>query len=167
MPGGYPNKIARTSLGPTYVNANKIANPQQEIDANILNLMCWQVSGMNGCTPRAIIIGQADNTQAQFLKQWLSWDPDGLLGPSTITRTGTGAYIWALPGTGTYPDMNGNAVVFQADFVFAFALGSTGRNLQCDLDTDGNSGTMYCFLTGSSIDIGSAGLFKKFMLVII
>jgi hypothetical protein len=164
---GYPNKISRTALGPTYENSNKVSNPKQELDAATLNLMAWQVAGMNGCVPRAVIIGQADNAQAVVLKQWLSWDPDGALALTVVTRTGTGAYIWALPGSGTYPDMHGNSVVFQADFVFAFALGSTGRNIQCDLDTDGNSGTMYCFLNGVAADIGGGGLFKRFMLVIL
>jgi hypothetical protein len=166
MPG-YPNKITRSALGPTYQNATKIGNPKEEIDATIFNLMCWQVSGMNGTTPRAVIIGQADNATIQFVKQFLSWDPNGALGPTTFARTGTGAYTWALPGTGTYSDMNGNAVAFAADFVMAFALGSTGRYLIADLDTDGNSGTFNCWANNVAIDVGSGGLFKKFCLVLI
>lgn len=163
---GYPNKISRSSLGPSYQNAAKVGNPKQEADAAIFNLMCWQLAGVNVVAPRAVLIGQADNATISLVKQYLAWDPNGALGPSTFSRTSQGVYTWALPGSGTYSDMNGNAVVFQAEYVQASIMGGTNRLLIADLDTDGNSGSINCFQDASVIDIGSGGLFKRFMLAI-
>lgn len=167
MPG-YPNKITRNSLGPTFINANKIGSPQEEADANIFNLMCWQLAGLNLCAPRALIIGQADNASILLISQYLSWDPNGLLGPTALSRSGTGAYVWTLPGTGIYPDMNGNSVPVNIEFVDARVNGGTNRYVIGEVDTDGNSGSMYCFLadTGAATDIGGAGVFKRFALIL-
>lgn len=163
MPG-YPNKITRAALGPTYVNSTKIGNPAEEIDAAVFNLMAWQMAGLNLVAPRAVIIGQAENGQPILYKQWLSWDPNGALANTQFTRTGTGVYTWALPGSGTYADMNGNLVVFQADYVDVSVMGATNRNVIADLDSDGNSGSLNCYQAdnGVAIDIGSAGVAKRF-----
>ena len=114
-----------------------------------------------------VIIGQADNATAAFVKHWLAWDPDGTLGPTAIARTGVGAYTWSLPGSGTYGDMNGTPIVFQADFAFVNIHGNTDRLVLADVNVDGKSGTINCFLSGAAADIGTAGNFKKFCLVLI
>lgn len=166
MPG-YPNKIIRTSLGPTYENANKVANPKQEIDAAVFNLMAWQVAGMNGCVPRGVIIGQADNASISLLKQWFAWDPNGALGPTALTRTGVGAYTWQLPGSGSYPDMNGGLVAAQIEFAFVNCHAGTARYMTADVDNNGRQGTMYCWLNNAAAEIGFAGAPRKFCLVLI
>lgn len=166
MPG-YPNKITRNSLGPTYVNAGKLGKVDEEADAGVFNLMCWQVSGMSGCCPRAVIIGQADNASISFIKQWFAWDPNGNLGQTTFGRTSAGVYTWALPGSGTYGDMNGNPTVFQADFAYVLVMGNSDRNVIAALNSDNISGTINCYIGGLAVDIGFAGLFRKFMLVLI
>lgn len=169
MPG-YPNKITRAALGPTYQNATKIGNPKEEIDASVFNLMAWQVAGLSGTAPRAVIIGRANVSTPDFLKQWLAWDPNGTLGPTIFTRTGVGAYTWALPGTGTYSDMNGNAVAVNVEFAFAFVMTDANRNMVASTTVDsggGYTGTMNCFSGGAASEIGAVGVTKLFCLVLI
>lgn len=167
MPG-WPNKISRASLGPTYQNAAKVGKPSEEADAAVFNLMCWQMAGMNLVSARAVIIGQSDGTTVSLVRQYFAWDPDSALSPCSLTRTGTGAYTWALPNSGVYTDMNGNSVTFSGEFVWAATLSSgTGRNCTADFNSDNHSGTMNCWLAGAAADIGSPGLFKKFMIAIL
>lgn len=165
MPG-YPNKITRNALGPTYQNATKIGNPKEEIDASIFNLMCWQVAGMNAVSYRGVIIGRVDNATIELLSQSFAWDPNGILGPTVLNRSGAGIYSWTLPSAGIYSDMNGNAVPANVTAAIAHPNGTSDRTMIAEVDSDGNSGSMRCFLSGAATDVGGAGVFKTFVLLL-
>jgi hypothetical protein len=112
MAKGYPAKITRTSLGPTYVNTGKIGDPKKAADADAFNLLCWQTAGMNGSAARGLLLITGGGASSPAIaNQWFAWDPNQALAPTTIVRLSTGTYTWSLPnagfGVGIYPDMNG------------------------------------------------------------
>ena len=81
MPG-FPNRITRSSLGPSYQNAAKLGNPKQEADASVFNLLCWQAAGMNLVVPKGIVVGLDDgNGNLSVVQQGFVWDPDQQLAP--------------------------------------------------------------------------------------
>lgn len=154
MPG-WPNKISRRSLGPTYQNAAKVNSPKEEADAAVFNLMCWQMAGMNGVVPLGIVIGQDDGSgNLTTLSQSFVWDPDGLLVPMVFTTVGPGSWTWALPGSGTYPDMNGASVPVQLKMADPQPGIDVFRNMSAVVDANGIEGSLYCFdAAGAPINI--------------
>lgn len=165
MPG-FPNRITRSSLGPSYQNAAKLGNPKQEADASVFNLLCWQAAGMNLVVPKGIVVGLDDgNGNLSVVQQGFVWDPDQQLAPMVFTKTGTGVWDWVLPGSGSYPDMNGNIVPAGILFTDPKPAASTDRIMNAMTDGDGNSGSMYCFFanTGTATNIGGPGAPRHFL----
>jgi hypothetical protein len=106
---GYPARVARSNFGPQYVDKYPPANPEQEFASKELNLLCWQVAGVNAAAPRGMVSVDASSTAATALAQGFAWDPDQELPLLTFTRTGLGTYEFTLPSS-TYADAEGNLV---------------------------------------------------------
>ena len=164
---GYPNFISRDSLGPTYVNAGKIGKVDEEADAGIFNLLCWQTAGMNGVVPRGIVIGQDDGSgNLSVLRQAYAWDVNNALAPMVFTPGGAGSWSWVLPGTGAYPDMNGVSTAANLLAAEAVPQGTSARIMIAEVNVDGKSGTMRCYVSNTAVltNIGSVGVPKRFIL---
>ncbi len=159
MPG-WPNKITRASLGPTYENASKITNNKRQLEAGILNTLTWQVAGMNGPAARGFVRCTLSGTDVTVTHQWFAWDPDQALVKMTFTRSSAGVFTWALPGTGIYNDVNGTPVAANLIGALPVIQGTTNLQAVADVDGDGNSGTLNIF----DADAGTASDASKWLM---
>ena len=155
---GYPRKITRQNLGPTYRDAVKPTNPESEFSAGTLNLMAWQLAGMNGPSARAFFYVTISGTVLTTANQWMAWDPNQSLSAMAWVRTGAGVYTWSLPngglGVGIYPDADGSSVSAGLLAALGSVQGTTNLNLVSDVNLDGVSGTVnvYNASTGAAAD---------------
>jgi hypothetical protein len=109
---GFPGVLRRLGFGPIRKNRSKIKKPDEEVSAEQINLLFWQVAGMNGLVPKAFFVTDG----ATVTRKWLAWDPDGLLPNSAITigHPGVGQYTFAF-GSNQYADANGSLVALGLD----------------------------------------------------
>jgi hypothetical protein len=142
---GWPQKITRAALGPIYENASKVTNPKKNLDAGILNLLAWQVAGLNGTAPRGLVRCTLSGTVVTVTHQWFAWDPDGALAKMAWTRSSTGVFTWTLPGTGSYADANGISVPAGLIGCSPIYQGTANNQLVADVNVDGISGTMNAY----------------------
>lgn len=103
---GFPNRIARSSLGPKLRDKWPVVDPETDIGEATLNLLFFQTSGMNTVSPRILLSVEADAGGAETVYQGIAWDPDNALPKITWTRVGTGVFSMSLPQA-QYPDANG------------------------------------------------------------
>lgn len=150
---GYPNKITRQNLGPVYADAVKPTNPETELTAATVNLMAWQVAGMNGPAAKAFFYVTISGTTLATVSQWMAWDPNQSLPAMAWVRSGAGVYTWELPdggaGVGIYPDANDEEFTAGLLCLIGAVQGTTNLNLVGDVDPDGVSGTLNCFNASS------------------
>lgn len=104
---GWPNRIARSSLGPTLVDKFPVVNPEHDVGAKQFNLDYWQLAGMNLTAPRVLLQVSANAGGAETQYQGIAWDPNGTLPKVTWTRTAQGIYTFSLPQA-EYSDEEGN-----------------------------------------------------------
>lgn len=157
---GFPGILTRLGLGPIFKNRSKIRNPETSFSAEQMNLLLWQVAGMNGLTPRAMFICTVSGTIVTPIFKWLSWDPNGLLAMSEITfgYTSTGSYTWSFSSS-SYPDQNNDPVPLAFQFANAKA-GAAARTMIGTVNGDGKSGTAL----GYDVAGGAAANVSKFAL---
>lgn len=55
-PTGFPIRTGRAGFGPTMRDERRLANPQQELNAQQLNLTWWQLGAMGLVTPLAVLV---------------------------------------------------------------------------------------------------------------
>ena len=127
MPG-YPNKIARASLGPTVVDTWPVKDPRKAIPATTHNLQFWQVAGAQMGAARGIIGATVSGTTVTTDYQALAWDADGSLPALLWSYDAAGDFSFDFPSA-TYPDEAGNAVPLVIPFGFALARALNGSNL--------------------------------------
>lgn len=113
MPG-FPNRIARSSFGPTLKDKWPVVNPEHDVGAAPLNLLFWQVAGMNAAAARGLIQVQVNEGTGAVdtLYQGFAWDPNGTLPKIAWTRSAAGVYTYALPQA-EYEDEQGNLVTVE------------------------------------------------------
>ncbi len=155
---GYPSKIIRDSLGPTFENEVKPTNPKREADANSYNLLCWQVAGMNGPAPRGFCYCTIAAGVITVQKQWFAWDPNHALANMSWVYTSAGVYTWALPLSGIFPDMNGTPTTAGLVLALVIPQGTTGLIGIGAVNMDGVSGTANCFTIAGAADPVSFGV---------
>lgn len=156
---GFPGLLRRLSFGPIRKDRNKIKNPEEEVSAAQMNLLFWQVAGMNGLVPKAFFTIESISS-IEVGRKWLAWDPDNLLPNSVITvgTTGTGQYSWAF-GASSYADKDGQLV----PIVFDIGQGATSLVdviASVGISASGYEGTVSCrsITDGSAIDVGRVGV---------
>ena len=108
MPG-WPNRIARSSLGPTLLDVWPVTDPQKAIPAKSFNLAWWQLAGAGLTAARGLLQVRMNGTQPETVFQTLAWDTEGTLPLLLWTRTGAGIYTYSFPSS-QYPDEEGNLV---------------------------------------------------------
>lgn len=111
MPG-FPNRIARSSLGPTLKDKWPVVNPEYDIGEASLNLLFWQTAGMNAVSARGLMSVTVSGTTAETQYQGFAWDPDGNMPKVTWTRSAAGVYTFSLPQA-QYADEKGNLVTVE------------------------------------------------------
>ncbi|MFA5053366.1 MAG: hypothetical protein WC565_04870 [Parcubacteria group bacterium] len=111
---GFPNRIARSSLGPTLEDKWPVVDPKHDIGASSLNLLFHQVGGMNLISARGLLFVDVNSGTGVVttLYQGIAWDPDGLLPKITWTRSAAGIYSWSLPQS-SYADEAGNMITVE------------------------------------------------------
>lgn len=110
--GGFPNRIARSSFGPTLESDDPVVNPKQDIGPDTFNLDYWQVAGMNVVSPRGLLQVTAEVGGATTEYQGFAWDSEILLPKIIWTRTQEGEYTFSLPET-EYLDSQNNLVTVE------------------------------------------------------
>ena len=127
MPG-YPNRIARSSLGPNVIDTWPVKDPRKAIAAQIHNLQFWQMAGAQLCVPRGVVGATVSGSTVTTDFQALAWDPEGALPALLWTYDAAGDFGFDFPST-TYPDEAGNAVPLVIPFGVAHARALDGSNL--------------------------------------
>lgn len=97
---GFPTRPSRASFGPAqYQNKGgpvkgRVRNPQEEIDAPIVNLFAWQLAGAGLMVPLAWCV--VDGVTGDMLGGHEAWDPYGSFVPE-VGRDSDGAYTVEYP----------------------------------------------------------------------
>lgn len=104
---GFPNRIARSSLGPRLRDKWPVVDPETDIGEATFNLLFFQTSGMNAVSSRVLLAVEVDVDGAETTYQGIAWDPDSALPKITWTRVGTGVFSMSLPQA-QYSDANNN-----------------------------------------------------------
>jgi hypothetical protein len=125
---GYPNRIARSSLGPDVIDTWPVKDERKAIPARTYNLNWWQVAGSQLCVPRGVVGATVSGTTVTTDYQTLAWDPEGGLPLLVWTYDSVGDYSFDFPNT-TYPDEAGNDVPLVIPFGMAQARELVGGNL--------------------------------------
>jgi hypothetical protein len=161
---GFPGRISRAAFGPTMQDEGRIRNPNTDFGASLVNLLLWQVAGMNGITPRGFQLCTISGGVLSKGRKWLAWDADGALPASAfdVVRSGTGVYTWALSSS-TYADKDGTMVSVAIDTVLVFPMGTTNLNMIADVNANGYQGTANAF----TADSGAVADPAKFALILI
>lgn len=111
---GFPNRIGRSSLGPTLEDKWPVVNPKHDLGAAQFNLAFHQIAGMNLVSARGLLFVDVNSGTGTITTtyQGIAWDPDGLLPKVVWTRSAAGIYSWSLPQT-SYLDESGNAITVE------------------------------------------------------
>jgi len=111
---GFPNRIARSSLGPTLEDKFPVVNPKHDLGAKQFNLLFHQVGGMNLVSARGLLSVDVNSSTGTVttIYQGIAWDPEGSLPKIIWTRTEAGVYSWSLPQT-SYKDESDNDIIVE------------------------------------------------------
>jgi hypothetical protein len=152
---GFPGRASRLAFGPVMRLLAKIRNPETQLSAEQLNLVFWQVAGMNGLVPRALRVCTITGGVLSKGRRWLSWDPNGTLADTVfdVSRVGTGNYTWTLNAS-EFPDKDGVLTQVALDLAVGIPMGTTNLSMACDVNANGFQGTANCFTanTGTLTD---------------
>ena len=104
---GFPTRTGRTAYGPTFENESPVKNPAKEIDANMVNLVAWNVGGMAQTAPRGITRITVAATVPTNQYDAYAWAPNGgTTVPFTFESTG----IYSFAFSQQYANENGALV---------------------------------------------------------
>jgi hypothetical protein len=117
---GFPNRIVRSSLGPTVIDTWPVKDERKAIPARTQNLQFWQVAGSQMCVPRACIGATVSGSVVTTDYQTLAWDTEGALALLTWGYASAGNFTFSFPNA-TYPDEVGNDVPLIIPFGVAHA----------------------------------------------
>lgn len=140
---GFPSRIQRSDLGPAFVDAYPVENPETDIGARAFNAAFHQVAGMNLVSPRAIVVAEYSGGALSVQYQAEAWNPNSDQAHPVLSRTGTGAY--SLTFAASYADESGvqipttlyfaKASAMSQSLVFALARINPANSLQVILET--------------------------------
>lgn len=136
---GFPNRIVRSSLGPTLIDTWPVKDERKAIPARTHNLNYWQIAGAQMCVPRGVVGATVSGSVVTTDYQTLAWDTEGALALLTWGYVSAGNFTFSFPGA-TYPDEVGNDVPLIIPFGAAFARG---------LDSGGGRVTGQVIMTGT------------------
>lgn len=100
--GGFPGRISRADLGPTYRNLFQVENPEYEPSADLFNLICWQVAGASKTAPKVVAVGSVSGGVVTTEQCMFAFDPEGEQSPISFTYAAKGQYGFNL--LSQYPD---------------------------------------------------------------
>jgi hypothetical protein len=84
----FPTRISRLALGPIRLNRAPVTDHEHYLSAEYLNLLLWQLAGMNACASRAFAVV---SSAGLLLSSGEAWDPNSVALPTTA-RASTGVY---------------------------------------------------------------------------
>lgn len=105
---GFPSRITRGTLGPKFVNAAPVEQPEQDIGDQQFNAAFWQVAGMNLGAPRVSLIAAYVGAAFVVANKTEAWNPDGTQAHPVLARTSAGVYTYTFAAS--YLDEDGAAV---------------------------------------------------------
>lgn len=147
-PTGFPIRTGRAGYGPVLRDERKLANPEQELNAQQLNMTFWQLGGLGLVAPLALLVFDPVaplhvrlglfawhqlvlvDTPASGLPSWLT-----VAVPSTGTMTFT--FTATVPGRDGLPQALTLRGGTARPFYFPAYAGAL-TNHRCELDLVGN-----------------------------
>jgi hypothetical protein len=106
---GFPNRIVRSNLGPTYRDRNAVENPEVELGADYANLLLHQAVGVQLISPVADLIASWTGAVFVVAKREEAWNVDHSQAHPVLARTGAGVYTYQFAAS--YLDMDGESVI--------------------------------------------------------
>ncbi len=104
---GFPTIPTRLAFGPKPQDTYKAGDPAKHGNAELFDLLFWQVAGSGGQAAGAWALLAWDGAALSLGASHEAWDPDGAFVP-IVTRSGAGVYV--VEYAATYPDKDGNAI---------------------------------------------------------
>lgn len=92
----FPGRVLRRVFGPKYRDARPVENPETEFSAQKMEVLLWQVSGMNLVVPRASVFAEWDGTRFVIAHRAEAWNVNGDQPAPLLERTGAGEYTYAF-----------------------------------------------------------------------
>lgn len=132
---GFPTRVSRQAMGPTYKNRYRVRDNEREIGEGIFNLLFWQTSGMNVVCDLAWATLQANGA---LVAAGEAWDPKALVNP-TPGHPATGTYTLTYPATAA--DETGELV--PVSFHAAIPVPQTDLDLRATAKVTGTVVTVY------------------------
>lgn len=120
---GFPARIQRSDLGPTFVDAYPVENPETDIGARAFNAAFHQVAGMNLVSPRAIVVAEYSGGALSIQYQAEAWNPNSDQAHPVLSRNGTGLYF--LTFDASYADESGVQIPTTLYFVKGSSMTSS------------------------------------------
>ena len=84
---GFPARIQRSDLGPSFVDAYPVENPETDIGARAFNAAFHQVAGMNLVSPRAIVVAEYSGGSLSKAARNIDWGCSTPLSSRSWLRT--------------------------------------------------------------------------------
>lgn len=101
----FPVRILRSIFGPTFQDTRPVEHPETEFGADKMELLLWQLGGMNQTAARATLAAAWVTSAFQVFHQGQAWNPKGAQANPVLARTSAGVYTWTFAAT--YPDLDG------------------------------------------------------------
>lgn len=125
MSGGSPSRPDRSNYGPTMVNRGAVRDPERDLDADVWNLLAWQLAGAGLVLPRVMLHFTLSGAPA-IIRRAETWNParatTGVYADPSFTVNGTGDITITWPSS--VPDDAGNTVNIAFAFAQAFVVNS-------------------------------------------
>lgn len=105
---GFPARVLRSFFGPKFFNDRPVERPDHEFGAEKMEILCWQVAGMNLCADRVCLEASWDGSNFQISHQTEAWNAKNEQSHPTLARSEAGKYTYTFADT--YLDGEGNDV---------------------------------------------------------
>jgi hypothetical protein len=135
MSAGFPVRPSRSAFGPTPKNREPVNDPEEELDADVADLLFWQVAGLGIVGPLAWV--QFTGASATLLASGEAYDPHEVIAPPTVSRTGGGIYVVTYPAT--VIDRKGEERVLSLRWAKPFPQATVNVNAVAKVRADGRT----------------------------
>jgi hypothetical protein len=125
----FPARPNRTAFGPDYEDAKPVRNPKQQLGAEVINDVFWQVAGLGMASNRFLLSCTTSGGALTLENQNLAWDPKQDLAPITSLYVGVGHYRFTFDTE--YPNRLGDMVTTSFAGVTAIPNTATRRFFHC------------------------------------
>ncbi len=102
---GYPSRIVRSVLGPTFKDVRPVEHPEREISAESGNLLCNIATAANLIQPRASLVAIWSGSAFAILHQEEAWNVDHAQTHPQLERSSAGVYSYTFASS--YKDKDG------------------------------------------------------------